>query len=304
MRTRQEPLRKTTATALPAPTSMPAAAWGLTLTLMLLIAALLSPGVSAQAELPAATERIPGSDTAIEARLITAYTLNEHLNFHDIEVESDKGRVTLHGSVPTATQRWLAEHLAHELISARSIDNQLEVRPQGPTMADDHELYRLVQDANITTRVELQLQWSSATGDEVSAFSRDGTVSLSGSAASAAEKQAAERIALRTTAVRAVTNDIQVTAPEDAGGGDTDAGTDNSAAVELPDDEITARAAATLRFAHTVQDGNIAVSTEDGVVSLTGSVRNGSQKDAAAGLVRALSGVTDVDNQLRVEEAA
>jgi len=41
-----------------------------------------------QARLPEVTKRIPGTDTSIRARLLTVYTLNEHLSFQDIHVDS------------------------------------------------------------------------------------------------------------------------------------------------------------------------------------------------------------------------
>ena len=269
------------------------------LTLALAIAPAPAPA-EPHAKLPEATERIPGSDSYIEGRLITAFTLNEHLNFSDIQVTSDKGRVTLTGSVPTQLQRQLAEHLAHELVAVRSIDNQLEVHPDRRSEGGN-ALYRLVQDAKTTTRITLQLTWSSATGaDDITAYTDDGRVRLTGTVASEAERKAAERIALRTSGVRAVTNDIEV--ESDGDGPASQPGQSAAAAGQLADGRITERAAATLRFARGVKDGNIEVSTEDGVVSLTGTVRADAQKQQATDIVRGLAGVREVKNELAVTQ--
>ena len=187
-------------------------------------------------------------------------------------------------------------------LAARSIDNELDVRPAAPTTTDEHELYQLVQDANIVTRIELQLRWSRGTqGTDITAFSDDGKVRLSGTVANETARKAAERIALRTTGVRDVENEVRVKSPE--GSGDIDNGGGDTTAVEPTDDQISARVAAALEFAYGVQDGNIQVDTENGVVSLSGNVRSKDQKKLATTIARQLSGVRDVRNRLSIQQA-
>ena len=278
----------------------------LPLFLTILLPAALGGGlvaeVQADVELPEATEGIPGSDDWIEARLITAYTLNEHLSFHDIRVDAEKGRVALAGAVPTDTQRRLAEQLAHDLVAARSIDNQLEVRPDAAA-GDDNSLYRLVQDANISTRIELQLLWSGATqGTDIKVRTNNGKVRLDGSAASQAEKQAAERIALRTEGVRGLSNNIEVK-PDTAAPSGTEDVVDDTIGT-ITDTWITERVSASLRFDAEIKDAHIVVATDDGVVSLTGKVRSAEQKQQAAEIAGGIAGVSRVDNQLEVHGSA
>jgi osmotically-inducible protein OsmY len=262
----------------------------------MLLAPLLTGSAKADAELPGATKNIPGSDDALEAQLITAYSLNEHLSIMDIEVDAEKGHVTLEGSVPSEAQRKLAGQLAEDLIAARSIDNQIEVRP-GQQGGVGHDLYHLVEDANITTRVELQLAWVEATaGADIRARSSNGILTLDGSATSAEQKQAAERIGRRTAGVRAVTNNIEVQA--DAGAGSA---TDTNAA--LSDHAIEDRVKSTLRFVGDLRDGHLQVTTDDGVVTLGGRIRSEQQKQRAVDIVRGLSGVREVQNEISVTQA-
>jgi len=266
-------------------------------------ALLLPAAVGADTRLPEATERIPGSDLWNEARLQTAYTLNEHLSAQAIQISSDQGRVTLTGQVPTEAQRRLAGQLARELVSARSIDNQLAVRP-GMRGDADNRLYRAVQDANITTRIELQLLWSRDTsGDAITAYTNDGEVRLGGRVASAAERQDAERIARRTEGVRSVTNEIQVK-PDAGKTAASDRHRDDQAAGRVADDRLSDRVASTLRFTSDVKDGRIRVEARDGVVSLTGRVASAAQKRQAADIAGSLEGVRDVHNALSVQQPA
>lgn len=274
----------------------------LALALMLLLSAALVAGPRAATTLEQAGQQIPGSDPWIEARLKTAYALNEHLNPFGIDVESDSGEVILTGSVPTETQRRLAEQLARDLGEVRSLDNRISLHPDA-TRPAPNPLYGVVSDANITTRVELRLLWNRNTGGlDIEVDTTDGKVRLGGTAASEAEREAAARIALATEGVRALDNAITVEqdgdgkpSPEETGAPGPDGRTQPAG-----DDWITARVKQSLRFDSEVKDGNIDVRTDNGVVSLTGDVRSDAQKAKAAEVAGGIIGVQRVENALRV----
>ena len=177
---------------------------------------LIAASVHAQPELPDPTERIPGSDLWIEARLLTAYALNEHLNPFDIRVDSERGRVQLTGDVPSVVERKLAEQLAKDVGAVAQVDNQIRVQADDsdPTYT---ELYQLVEDANITTRIQLQLLWNRATNSvDINVDSNDGRVTLSGKVAGEEARERTVAIARRTEGVRSVDDQLQVAAAEEA----------------------------------------------------------------------------------------
>jgi len=266
---------------------------------------LIAASVHAQPELPDPTERIPGSDLWIEARLLTAYALNEHLNPFDIRVDSERGRVQLTGDVPSVVERKLAEQLAKDVGAVAQVDNQIRVQADDsdPTYT---ELYQLVEDANITTRIQLQLLWNRATNSvDINVDSNDGRVTLSGKVAGEEARERTVAIARRTEGVRSVDDQLQVAAAEEA---------DEAVAAQAEqlaedvagaasDAWITTRVTASLRFDASVKDGRIDVDTKDGVVELSGAVRTEAEKEEAARIASGIVGVQKVQNQLQVDQS-
>lgn len=257
---------------------------------------------AAETELPDARERMPGSDLWIESRLITAYSLNEHLNPFDIQVDSENGVVTLDGEIPSEVQHDLALQLARDLGPVRQVKDQLKINPNR-SANQENELFRTVEDANITTRVQLQLLWNSETGGlDIDADTSNGTVSLTGTAGNSAERRTAEQIALNTQGVRGVENKIEIE-PE-ASPSDQPADLISQTVDQISDAWITTRVVASLRFDSMIKDSDIDVSTSDGVVSLRGQIRSAEQKELAASKARSIYGVREVKNKLKVEESA
>lgn len=256
----------------------------------------------ADTELPDAVKLMAGSDLAIESRLITAYSLNEHLNPFDIQVDSESGIVTIDGAVPSEVQHDLALQIARDLGAVSEVKDQLKVDPSQSTTLEN-DLFRTVEDANITTRVQLQLLWNSQTGGlDIDVDTNDGVVALKGTAGSAAERRTAERIALNTQGVREVENNIEIkpeTSPSDRPSNLISQTVD-----QISDGLITTRVVASLRFNNSIKDGNIDVSTTDGVVSLTGQVRTAKQKKLAGRTARDIYGVKQVNNALEITTAA
>lgn len=268
----------------------------------ILVAASPAAQLAADTELPDAVERMPGSDLWIQSRLITTYSLNEHLNPFDIQVDSENGVVTLEGEVPTEVQHDLALQLARDLGAVRQVKDELKVSPNS-SATEENSLYRTVEDANITTRVQLQLLWNSQTGGlDIDANTSNGTVTLTGTAGNAAERQTAERIALNTQGVRGVENRIEIK-PE-ASPSDRPAKLLSQGLDQITDGWITTRVIASLRFDSAIKDSDIDVNTSDGVVSLTGQVRSAQQKELAGSKARSIYGVTKVNNELEVEGSA
>lgn len=269
----------------------PAAVLSATLTATLPLAGPLQ----AESTLPEAGERIPGSDIALEARLSTAYSLNQYLNPFDLEVEVDKGRATLRGSVPSQVQRWLAGRLARDMGIA-SIDNQLKIAAvMGDTTPS--ELYRLVADTNTTTRVQLRLLWQRETsGQAIRVSTSDGNVRLHGRADSEQARHSAAQLAELTDGVRAVENDIEVGTPESSASSAPMA----DLTLDQSDQGIAERLRETLRFDRRTSAQTIDTRVREGTAILEGTVTSETQRSQAASIAQGLVGVSDVDNRLKV----
>lgn len=114
---------------------------------------------------------------------------------------------------------------------------------------------------------------------------RAGIVTLSGHVASYPEKLAAEAVARRASGVRAVADDIRVQLPE----------------VDRPtDDQIAERAVNLMEWTVTAPAADVAVTVEDGWVTLQGSVGWTFQKDELRRSVERLKGVRGVTDRLIV----
>src|SRR5277367_4144464 len=66
------------------------------------------------------------------------------------------------------------------------------------------------------------------------------------------------------------------------------------------DDRIESSAAKSYTFKTYLKDDSIKVESKDGVVTLTGTVADASQKSLAENTVASLPGVKTVDNQLKI----
>jgi osmotically-inducible protein OsmY len=127
-------------------------------------------------------------------------------------------------------------------------------------------------------------------------MNRGDTVILLGQVCSEALSQLAERIALRTVGVAQVENQLQVAPQADNAGAAM-----QPAAVTPADPWISTRVAASLRFDRTINAGRIHVSTEDGVVTLSGWVGTAADKRVAAEISSDIEDVKAVTNALRVD---
>jgi len=114
---------------------------------------------------------------------------------------------------------------------------------------------------------------------------RDGVATLYGHVESYAEKREAEAAVRRVKGVRAVAQELVVLLPT---------------ARQTEDDQIAARAVKLLDWDVMVPDGRIAISVEDGIVTLEGEVDWQYQRAAAEADLCKLGGVKAVVNKIAV----
>jgi len=122
-------------------------------------------------------------------------------------------------------------------------------------------------------------------GTNVHVETRDGVVMLRGKVASADEKKAAADIAKSVEGVKDVKNDLQVVAPA------------NRKAVEAKDADI--QKAVKSRFSKDTRLKGIDVRADNGVVTLSGDVKDLNARARASELARGVAGVKSVKNELK-----
>jgi osmotically-inducible protein OsmY len=141
-------------------------------------------------------------------------------------------------------------------------------------------------DTDIRRDVEAELQWDPSIDDlKIGVIVSDGVVTLTGEVTHLTGRWTAEEIAKRVSGVRAIANEIQVTLPLSGIRSDT---------------EIAEAAANALSWNVATATSSITPIVDQGWVTLSGKVMWGFQKHAAERLVRALSGVRHVTNDIIV----
>ena len=175
-------------------------------------------------------------------------------------------------------------------------------------------------DAGITTKVKTKLAADSTVkASQINVDTRDHIVTLSGTVDSEQAKARALEIARGTDGVRDVVDtltsnnaqasgtamnppagtDMNPPAGTSASGGQTAQNAPGSQPTS--DAAITAAVQSNLKADTTMTNSNINVNTKDGVVSLTGSVKNQAEKDNAVRIARQTNGVRDVQDNLTIQ---
>jgi hyperosmotically inducible periplasmic protein len=262
-------------------------------------------------------------DVRQHARITTTYGLNPYLRGSAIEVAVDSGVVTLSGRVDEDVSKELAEAVALGVPGVTRVSNDIEVSPQPASGNRAGRRYgEALDDATITTAIRSKLDWSRES-DSVDAKvqTRNGEVTLTGSASTAEAKALAGRLASTTRGVSAVENQLVVrpltskpsasttTAARTTGTTGTmgTTGTTGSsrttdttdaastAGTAISDTWITTKVKYTLLYSSNVAGSDISVTTEAGVVSLSGTVDSGAERALAIELARNIKGVNRVD---------
>lgn len=235
------------------------------------------------------------SDTWITTNVKMLLLMSPEVNGMHLHVDSSNGRVTLFGTAGSEVGKAAAERLASQVIGVRSTRNLISVVPERR-----QEEGRVV-DTTVEQNVAIALRGDPALANSAIRVASvdDGTVVLGGGARSLSELRRALRIARGIAGVRRVASVVE--GPQllsdaeiwsDQAGGDSE----NPAR----DNWLTAAVKIRLMADPAVTAGGVSVDTEDGVVTLFGTVPSEAAKRAAKRTAEAVPGVRSVHNQLLV----
>lgn len=146
------------------------------------------------------------ADLEVKTIVIDRLARSPELKDKRINVQVGKQVVTLDGTVDSPAQKRAAEQIAVEAPGVQSLVSQLTVADgqTGPESVDDR----------LARRVEFELYSTKAVSlKTVQIRSQDGTVVLSGSVPSRAEKLLAERVAQAVEGVKRVVNNLSTQEP-------------------------------------------------------------------------------------------
>jgi hyperosmotically inducible periplasmic protein len=229
-------------------------------------------------------------DDQIVSAAKKSYVFKNYLKDDDIKIASKDGAVTLTGTVSEESHKTLARETVAGLRGVKSVDNKLEVKGQGPAENSD---------AWLITKVKTTLLFHrsvSAVATEVNA--KDGIVTLKGNATSQAEKDLTTEYAKDVVGVKDVKNEMVVSTPPKK---TQPSKKTQTAGDKIDDASITGMAKMTLLYHRSTSALNTSVTTNNGVVTLTGKAKNAAEKDLAAKYVNDVNGVKSVNNRMTIE---
>lgn len=240
----------------------------------------------------AATQKIESTSMLENARqetqIWTTYALSPYLRAAKLSVSVTAGKATLSGHVAEDVHKELAGEIAAGVTGIEKVDNQIVVDAdfQAKTVAGERSYGEMIDDASITAAVKAKLMWSKHTeGMDTKVVTNSGKVQLTGTVGSEQAKQHAETLAKNTDGVNAVQNQLNVS---ELGSADTDTGS------IFADSWITTKVKSTYMYSSNVNGSDIAVTTNGGVVTLSGKVESGAQQALAVELAQNIRGVKRV----------
>jgi len=256
--------------------------------LMLFFALLIPVGCSQR------TEQKADLDDQIESRLD-----NQNLKNVDAKVTQD-GTVELTGTVQNEQQREIAESTAKGVSGVRQVNNLIKVDKESEAADNrgmdkdldrdrDKDIENVSEKSNdpwLSFKTKLALYANDkVAGHDINVESKNGVVTLIGKVPTAEAKNTAVQVAKGIDGVKKVNDQLQVVPAS------------LKEVVEDKDDNITNNINTALKKEPGLNDLDLDVKTNNGVVTLTGEADNMNQVEKAVQIARHVKGVKAVNAQ-------
>lgn len=229
-----------------------------------------------------------------ESQIWTTYALSPYLRANDLKVVVHNGKATLSGIVEEGINKDLAKEIALGVNGIKSVDNQIVVQADYIPSKSARKYGDLIDDATITAAVKSRLLWSKyADSLNTKVQTQLGRVTLSGTAETAAAKNYTGQLVLTTRGVVSLNNQLVVN-DKDPSFADSAKRNAKAAGQDIADGWITTKVKSSFLYSSNISGSDISVSTNKGIVTLSGKVSSGAEQALAVEIAQNVRGVKSV----------
>ncbi len=228
--------------------------------------------------------QFPLHDSTLVENVEFALLNNPVTEVYEVNVRANRGNITLEGMVDSWQEKQITANVARAVEGVRSVDNQVAY-----TINSDRSDYEIQKDIEGMLRNDVRLE-----DGLVDVSVNDGKVNLSGIIGSLAEKDVAYSNAWVAGTNAVDSSDLRIeplySANEMRG---------NKYAYRT-DNEITRAVLDALFYDPRVTSSKVSVSTDNGVVTLRGTLESFAAKKAAKSTTNNIVGVLNIKNYVKV----
>jgi osmotically-inducible protein OsmY len=218
------------------------------------------------------------SDEDIKVAVIEQLYWDSRVEASKVNVTVKEGEVVLTGSVPSLSARQAAHEDARNIPGVISVDNQ--------TIVQHPEILTAPSDDQIRSTIEDALAWNATLhASTITVSVKAGVVTLDGSVDSYWKKLSAKETVSHVRGVVEVINNILVVPTK-----------------KVTDERIAEEIKAAFDRNVAVEAESVSISVENGIVTLSGTVKNWGERTAAFFTALYTKGVVHVDDRLSVKE--